>query len=70
MIIIEIRNHREVARRESWLARALGAFAPRLIRRQVEERVKEELHAQLAERGLEVEIRIEHAESQNDPTRG
>lgn len=61
MIVIEIRNHREVAHRESILARALGRFAPRLIRRQVEHRLAEELEIELASRGIEVHIRV-HAD--------
>lgn len=58
MIVIEIHNHREVARRESLLARALHRVAPRFIHRQVEQRVAEEIEAQLSERGIEVRIRI------------
>ena len=58
MIVIEIHNHREVARRESLLARALHRLAPRFIHRQVEQRVAEEIETQLAERGIEVRIRI------------
>lgn len=70
MIIIEIHNHREVARRESLLARALHRVAPRFIRRQVEQRVAEEIEAQLSDRGIEVRIRCHWEEWDDEETRG
>jgi len=58
VIVIEIRNHREVAHRESILARALGRIAPNFIRRQVEQRVAEEIQLELASRGIEIQVRV------------
>lgn len=69
MIVIEIRNHWEVARRESLLARALGKVAPRFVRRQVEQQVAEEIEAQLYARGIEVSIRIHAEELEARPSR-
>jgi hypothetical protein len=63
VIVIEIHNHHEVARRESILGRALHRLAPRFIQRQVEQRVAEEIGAQLADRGIEVRIQIRWEES-------
>ena len=58
MIIIEIKNPQEVAKRESTLAKALSRFAPNLIRRKVEERIAEQISDSLSERGIEINISI------------
>lgn len=58
MIVIEIRNHARVARRESLLARLLDKVAPGTIRRRVERRVAEEIRQQLSERGIEAEVEV------------
>lgn len=70
MIVIEIHNHREVARRESVLGRALHRLAPRFVHRQVEQRVAEEIEAQLAERGIEVRIRVHWEDVHGEDVRG
>ncbi|MDM8526077.1 hypothetical protein QUF80_22105 [Desulfococcaceae bacterium HSG8] len=58
MIIIEIKNPLEVAKRESRIAKALGGLAPELIRRKVEEKVAEEIKDSLTELGIETEISV------------
>ena len=58
MIVIEIKNPAEVARRESRLARAFASFMPRLVERRVDEEVASLLREALAERGVEAEIEI------------
>lgn len=58
MIVIEIGNHREVARKESLLARMLDKVAPGRVRRQVEQQVADEIRQQLAERGIEAEVSV------------
>lgn len=58
MIVIEIKNPAEVARRESRLARAFGSFMPRLVERRVDEEVASLLREALAERGVEAEVEV------------
>ncbi len=58
MIVIEITNSKEVAERESLLAKTLGKFTPKLIRRKVEERVLESIEQSFREQGIEAEFSI------------
>ncbi|MCP4106278.1 MAG: hypothetical protein GY749_12185 [Desulfobacteraceae bacterium] len=62
MIIIEIKNPQEVAKRESTLAKALCRLAPNLISRKVEERVAEQIKNSLSERGIEISVSIRSPE--------
>lgn len=58
-IRIRILNPITLAERESRLARLLSRSAPGVIRRIVYERVAPELSEELAERGVEVQLRID-----------
>ncbi len=58
MIIIEIKNPQEVAKRESNLAKALCKLAPNLISKKVEEKVAEQIKNSLLERGIETKVSI------------
>ena len=62
MIIIEIKNSKEVAERESPMAKVIGKLAPDLIRKKVEEKVAEHLRNSFWERGIEAEISIRPSE--------
>ena len=58
MITIEIENTAEIASQQSLLARALGAVAPEIVRRRVEEKIVEQLRKVFAERGVRARIEI------------
>lgn len=67
MITIEIRNHQEVAEKESNLARMLRKLTPNLIRKKVEQRVAESIRESLLERGIDASISIQEPEEGYNP---
>ncbi|OQY57747.1 MAG: hypothetical protein B6245_15445 [Desulfobacteraceae bacterium 4572_88] len=67
MIVIKIRNHQEVAEKESHMARMLRKLAPNLIRKKVEQRVAESIKESLLERGIEASISIQEPEEGYNP---
>lgn len=64
MIRIEIKNPRELAKRESGALKAkiLNKLAPDAVRKKVEEKVVEELKKSFSERGIEADISIRETE--------
>jgi NAD(P)H-nitrite reductase large subunit len=58
MILIEIKNAMQLARRRSFLARTVGALMPEVVARRVDEEVARLIREALAERGVEAEIEL------------
>lgn len=61
VIALEILNPSEVAAEKSRLAKNLGGLAPNLLRAEVNRQAAEQLVGQLAEYGIEAEVRIHDA---------
>lgn len=61
LITVEILNPLEVAGEQSALVRRFGAVAPAMLRAEVTRRAVKELQAQLAEQGVEAEVRVHDA---------
>lgn len=60
-VTIEILNPLEVAAAESAAARTVGGLTPAFITKIVYDRVKSEVEAKLAERGIEARVEIRRA---------
>lgn len=60
-VTIEILNPLEVAAAESQAARTVGGLTPAFITKLVYDRVKAEVEAKLAERGIEARVEIRRA---------
>lgn len=58
MIVIEIHNSREVARRESRFARTFGGLLRGFVHERVERQVAAEIRSQLAARGIEAAVDV------------
>ncbi len=58
LIAIEILNAMELASKESWFASIFGSLTPRLVRRKVYERASRIIRDQLADFGVQAEVRI------------
>lgn len=58
LISVEILNARELAARESLLARRFGSFLPRVVAREVAARAAAQLAEQLAEQGVRADVRV------------
>ncbi len=60
MIVIKIKNSMEIAKKESFLAKTIGDFTPKLVHRKVEEGVVRSIRESFRERGLEADFTIEN----------
>lgn len=60
MIIIKVKNTMEIAKKESFFARAIGELTPKLIHRKVQEGIIQGIQESFREKGIEADFTIEN----------